>query len=680
MEKVYASIASYSVFILFLLAGRVASRHLDYDAAELVSDGIRAGGAAREQESVLHLKEIDSTENHCHQMYGFLPCATNIRSQFFLIIIYEYLLYQGEYYASGDGRIFRIFGESFWAAFISQIVDSLPESLILFASGMISSKEKAQDYVETGVGLLAGSSILLLTLVWGVCFICARTDFELELDHEQRNQGTQQLADCETSYLAKIMFLVLKVKNKVVQLSTGSGVVTDGETIGPALEMLLSLMPFLAILLLSMFVSHSSEKYNSLLLLVLFLVARYFFSYFLAQISTLGVLDSRLEYAQVERKVEMSVPFYEVEALIRDREKNLMVKQKEMEKLLKNPEHDDKTMTRENFYDMFENWLDETRKLIDDPYSSDQSGKKYNQVVELLQEDKNKMIELISYMMEFALGEKPRLQDGAPDESSIDRFFKRIDADDNELITPTELENYIMELNLDEIPMDGKIPTKDEIFEIIMRRLDIDESGDINKKEFKYGVTKWLKGINVTSRNQGKQTHDNNQRGAAKAEAHKKEKRNSIVRLIFGIVMLMGFAEPLIESVHEFSESINIEPFYVSFFLVPLATHARTAISAIKSASQKSQKATSLTFSEIYHKVFMNNIIGLSVLILIIYFRGLTWHFSIEILVVVMVCSIMGLLAISRSKLPNWTLLIAFGLCPLSLVMVYFFADKSYSP
>lgn len=139
--------------------------------------------------------------------------------------------------------------------------------------------------------------------------------------------------------------------------------------------------------------------------------------------------------------------------------------------------------------------------------------------------------------------------------------------------------------------------------------------------------------------------------------------------------MLTILAEPLVESVRKFSESLNIEPFYVSFILVPLATNARTAIAAIRAASQKRHLTTSLTFSEIYHKVFMNNILGLFVLVSVIYFRGLTWHFSAEILVVVIVCIIMGILTSFKSKFPNWTLFIAFPLYPLSLVMVYFVAD-----
>ena len=89
----------------------------------------------------------------------------------------------------------------------------------------------------------------------------------------------------------------------------------------------------------------------------------------------------RVEYAEVERKVELHVPFYEVQALMLDREKHLMLRQKEMEKMMKYPDAtSEKTMTREEFYKMFEDWLDVTRQLMDDPYSLDKSGTEYNQV------------------------------------------------------------------------------------------------------------------------------------------------------------------------------------------------------------------------------------------------------------------------------------------------------------
>lgn len=39
------------------------------------------------------------------------------------------------------------------------------------ASGLLNTREAAQESVSTGVGLLAGTSILLLTILWGTCVI-----------------------------------------------------------------------------------------------------------------------------------------------------------------------------------------------------------------------------------------------------------------------------------------------------------------------------------------------------------------------------------------------------------------------------------------------------------------------------------------------------------------------------
>ena len=84
----------------------------------------------------------------------------------------------------------------------------------------------------------------------------------------------------------------------------------------------------------------------------------------------------------------------------------------------------------------------------------------------------------------------------------------------------------------------------------------------------------------------------------------------AVTLLVLGIAILVLLAEPLIQSVQKFSVSAGIPSFYVAFVLVPLATNARTAISAIRAVSQKKQmpfkkghnkQATdSLIFSEVW--------------------------------------------------------------------------------
>ncbi|CAI9757057.1 unnamed protein product [Fraxinus pennsylvanica] len=86
-------------------------------------------------------------------MYGFLPCSKSSLGHLFLIIVYEYLLFHGEsYVASGGERIFKILGPGVFGASIFQVIGSLPEALILLASGLLNSKETAQECVQVILG------------------------------------------------------------------------------------------------------------------------------------------------------------------------------------------------------------------------------------------------------------------------------------------------------------------------------------------------------------------------------------------------------------------------------------------------------------------------------------------------------------------------------------------------
>lgn len=66
-------------------------------------------------------------------MYGFCPYSKSVSGHFFLIVVYEYLLFHGEYYvAMGGERIFKILGpNSVFGASAFHILGFLPEALIL---------------------------------------------------------------------------------------------------------------------------------------------------------------------------------------------------------------------------------------------------------------------------------------------------------------------------------------------------------------------------------------------------------------------------------------------------------------------------------------------------------------------------------------------------------------------
>lgn len=71
----------------------------------------------------------------------------------------------------------------------------------------------------------------------------------------------------------------------------------------------------------------------------------------------------------------------------------------------------------------------------------------------------------------------------------------------------------------------------------------------------------------------------------------------------------------------------------------------------------------------------MNNVLGVSVLLAIIYAREMTWEFSAELLVVLIVCTVMGIIASFVSTFSLWTAFLTYLLYPVSLLLVYLLND-----
>jgi len=142
--------------------------------------------------------------------------------------------------------------------------------------------------------------------------------------------------------------------------------------------------------------------------------------------------------------------------------------------------------------------------------------------------------------------------------------------------------------------------------------------------------------------------------------------------LMLGGVILAGiFADPLVDAVDNFSDATNIPSFFISFIIMPLATNSSVGVAAFTFVRQKKKRAASLTYSQIYGEVTMNNTISLATLLAVIYIRGLDWDFTAEVLVIVLVVLVMGLLSSFRTTFPLWMSSIAFIFYPLTLAIVY---------
>ncbi|TVU22849.1 hypothetical protein EJB05_32569 [Eragrostis curvula] len=511
-------------------------------------------------------------EEKCEQSYGFLPCTTTVLGNLFLVLAYGFLMYKAATYLSaGSELLLEIMGPGLVGGLLLPILGALPDALLVLASGLSGNKETAQSQVLVGMGLLAGSTVFLLTLLWGTCVVVGKCDL-----------GPNGNA--------------VDLENTKGWSLTGTGITTDVQTSYAARIMAISVIPFVIAQFPVMLKSHHGKRLAVLLaLIVSFLLV---LSYCLYQVFQPWVQRRRLAYAKHKHVI---------------------------------------------------------------------SG-------------------ILRHAQKQALGRLLN-EDGTPNEEVIRKLFHKIDMDESRSLSRSELHALIIGINFDEVDFD-----KADAVDKVMADFDTSRNDVVEEEEFVQGMKTWLEEAKRSVPTSGSSEKVSEQ-FIDDFHARTRQEHNQLVEqadeavesvdnpawcitkavalLILGAVIAAAFADPLVDAVHNFSDATHIPSFFISFIALPLATNSSEAVSAIIFASRKKQRTCSLTFSEVYGGVTMNNTLCLGVFLALIYFRQLTWDFSSEVLIILLVCIVMGLFTSFRTTFPLWTCLVAYALYPLSLVIVY---------
>ncbi|TKY49146.1 hypothetical protein E2542_SST26572 [Spatholobus suberectus] len=687
------------IFFAFVVALHVECRSL----RPSVSDGVHD---VQPQESYLQLKdqrvESSSDGKYCKQMYGFLPCSNNILGHLFLILVYEYLLFHGEsYLAAGGEQIFKILGPGVFGASAFDVLGALPESLILLVTGLSSDKESAQESASTGVGLLAGSSILLLTVVWGTCVIIGN----------QKLKDDSNTGDSNSS------------SGGIKELLTGYGITMDVDTRKMARIMVFSVIPLIIMQIPNLF-HFSSTPRNVTLMVALIVAVVFLISYFIYQVFKPQIEKTRLEYIKhddlilrIFQRVEkqtlqkiltedgtpnvtaISGLYHEIsqregkdllasevkELLFGNKLTDTNIKEEQIADLLKVFDRNgDQIITKEEFVTGLTEYINQTKHALDRQYLPKESLNKMYQTfikpwIEHVRMERDLKRHLISEVLKHAQNDmvgRLRNEDGTPDKTAIRRLFEEIDVNGDNHISRSELEKIVKGIRF------GRVVDAEEAVTKLVQDLDLNRDDEISETEFVEGLTKWMNSNSSQAANSKSSSHGIHQtwEDVEKVMEENQTKGASawltaIAYVVLGITILSLLAEPLIASVQKFSEAAGISSFFISFILVPLATNFREATSAIKEASHKKSSNTSQTMYEIYGAVFMNNILGFVVISILIYMREVTWEFSVDVLIVAIVCAVMGLAASFRPTFPLWTSFPAYLMYLIALLLVFVLKD-----
>jgi Ca2+/Na+ antiporter len=149
--------------------------------------------------------------------------------------------------------------------------------------------------------------------------------------------------------------------------------------------------------------------------------------------------------------------------------------------------------------------------------------------------------------------------------------------------------------------------------------------------------------------------------------------RESALKLAAGMVLIALFADPMVGAVSSLSRACGMpSPFFASFVLTPFASNASELVSSLYFAAKKKKKNISLTYSQIYGAVTMNNTMCLGLFLVVMRAKGLAWTFTSETVCVVAATVAVGAVGASKKTLKTSLVLPALAVYPLSLGVVAF--------
>lgn len=153
-------------------------------------------------------------------------------------------------------------------------------------------------------------------------------------------------------------------------------------------------------------------------------------------------------------------------------------------------------------------------------------------------------------------------------------------------------------------------------------------------------------------------------------EQQRKIKWRAAYMMFVGTALVLIFSDPMVEVLSQVGARTGIPAFYVSFVVAPLASNASELIAAYNYASKKTSKTISISISTLLGAACMNNTFCLGIFAALLYFKGgLVWEFSAETISILLVELVMGYFALKKTQ-RLLDALIVLALYPASILLV----------
>ena len=121
------------------------------------------------------------------------------------------------------------------------------------------------------------------------------------------------------------------------------------------------------------------------------------------------------------------------------------------------------------------------------------------------------------------------------------------------------------------------------------------------------------------------------------AEQQRQIKMRSLYKMSLGTLLVLVFSDPMVDIMGRMGVILNINSFYVSFVLAPIASNASELVAAYNYAKKRTTKSITTSLSTLIGAGIMNNTFCLGIFFALIFFKKLAWVFTAETTAIVLV-------------------------------------------
>jgi len=487
------------------------------------------------------------------------------------------------------------------------LLGAVPDGAIILFSGL-GPIDEVQETLSVGVGALAGSTIMLLTIPFALSIIAGRVD----------------IVDGEPNYLRKPK---LTKQASLMDELTKTGVAVTQPIKAGGLTMVLTTIPYFLIQGPALFIHGDNED----------IVKGEKWWAFAALAFCLGGL-----FYYLSLQLKMS---HEGE----DREKRVAV----MKKMLKNGR-----VSISALHDHRDIDDGEATGLTTD-YGSGDGDQSSHKISEFMKDILHSSFQTYDEDNSGALEHKEvdilfRDLNEVMSKKTKDALFKKYDVDGDGTLSFDEFALFSAEL----LNSKKKPETTPR---------DISESADdaVPQKDSKY-LNSMVQNILVENEEEEMPEEFTN---LPPEEQQAAIKKRAFIMCAVGTLLVVLFSDPMVDVFQEIAVRSGMPPFYVAFILAPLASNASELLSSIYYAKKKTTKTMTVSLSALQGAAAMNNTFCLSIFMALVFFRGLAWQYTAETIVILLMQLIIGII-VQGNKITFLTGVSILSLFPLSIVIV----------